>query len=705
MKTSVSPRRQSPGLPAEATSFVGRRAELNALCQLLATSRLVTVTGTGGIGKTRLALRAARSLEDCYADGVRLVRLSALRAPDLLPNTVHTVLGLHTQDARPALEPVITYLRDRRMLLILDTCEHLAEAPGEFALAVTRQAPGVTVLATSRQPLGVPGERTFGLAPLPVPRDGDAPGPGDAVELFVQRAASAAPGFALDDGNRADIVMICQRLAGIPLALELAAVRLRALSVAELVEGFGLDKVTGSRRTEVPRHRDLRSAIGWSYELCTEAERTLWRRLSVFAGSFGFAAVAQVCAGGPLDDADTIADALDGLARKSVLTEDKSAVPPGKEDRHRLLDPIREFGAAELEASRGADALRGKYIGYYLGLARGFAKHAVSGDQLTWYDALRREHPNIRGAMEYAFASPGNERAASDIVSAMFLYWNMSGMAWEGEYWVNRALKPCAAGSPLRARLLAVRAYLLCVLGEVEAGREDAVAAIKAAERTGDSATLARGYTALHRALTWSDDLSAAASAEEKARRLLEDEDDLLGLAQLDMQVILGALRAKDTAAADAVAARGLKRLPVGELWAHGFLLGLGGTCAFIAGRQEEGVMNLRRAVTLKHELGDTVGVAYAVASLALVAADQGRYERAVWLLGAAEATWELAGRRYTGNPFLEAWHQRAVTAARGALGPDRFQELWERGATTGPDALALFAFRDVDGTASPASE
>jgi non-specific serine/threonine protein kinase len=324
----------------------------------------------------------------------------------------------------------------------------------------------------------------------------------------------------------------------------------------------------------------------------------------------------------------------------------------------------------------------------------------VSGDQLTRYQELRREHANIRGAMEYAFAIEGNDRAVVDIATSMFLYWHMAGMAWEGEYWVNRVLERCARSSPLRARLLAVRAYLLCVLGEVFTAREDAIAAIRAAERFGDTSTVARAYAALHRSLTWSDDLSSASAIADKTHRLLEDEDDALGLAQFDMQAVFAELQARDATAAVEIAARGLDRLPAGELWARGYLLTQQGACMFLTGEQTDGATRVRRALTMKYELGDIVGIAYCVGVLGLMASDQRRHERAVWLLGAAETLWEMAGRRYTGSPFLEEWHQRAVAAARKELGDDRYQRLWDRGVATGPDALALFAVADADGPA-----
>ncbi len=680
--------RQSGRLPPEPTSFVGRQAELARLLEVAAARRLVTVTGVGGVGKTRLVRQAARQLSDGFADGVCLVELSPLQAPGLLANTVGAALGLAGLSGRHSLDAVLAYLRGRSMLLILDTCEHLARACGDFALTVLNQAPGVTVLATSRQPLGVRGERTFPLLPLPVPESGAGMSAGDAVDLFVQRATAAAPWFTLHDGNRADVISVCQRLAGIPLALELAAVRLRGLSVAELAEGFGLDIATGARQAAPSRHRDLKTAVGWSYELCTGQERMLWRRLSVFAGSFGFDAATAVCVDSRLGR-DAAEAALDGLVRKSVLTE--------AGDRYRLLDPIREFGAAELRASGDEAAVRGRHIAYYLAMAREFGEHAVGSDQFSRYTRLRRDHANIRAAMEYAFALPGNERAAIDIATSMFLYWHMAGMAWEGEYWVNRGLEPLTAASPLRARVLAVRAGLLCVLGEIAQAREEAVAAIRLAERFGDCETVARGYGCLHWALTWSDDLAGVSVIAGMAYRLLEEAGDALGLAQLDMQAVFAELQARDAAAAAAAADRGLSRLPPGEMWGRGFLLMQKGICMFAAGEQEEGASLVRRAVTMKHELGDVVGIAYSVGVLGLMAADQKRYERAAWLLGAAEALWELAGRRYTGSPYLEDWHQRATASAREQLGEERYRALWDRGVCAGPDALALFAATDSD--------
>jgi predicted ATPase len=277
--------RRRPGeLPAEVTGFVGRYAELAQLDAMLAAARLVTVTGPGGVGKTRVTLRAAALAAGRFGDGaVCLVELSGLRDPELLPYTVAACLGLPQSDDQ--LDAVLDYLHDRKLLLILDTCEHLLDACAMLADAVLQAAPGVTVLATSRQPLDVPGEHPYPVPPLPVP-DKDAPGggrDGDAVELFAQRAAVALPGFAVTEDNRAQVVRLCRRLDGIPLAIELAAVRLRALPLAELADRVEsrFRVLDGDRRAGVPRHQTLRTATEWSHDLCAPAEQVLWARREV----------------------------------------------------------------------------------------------------------------------------------------------------------------------------------------------------------------------------------------------------------------------------------------------------------------------------------------------------------------------------------------------------------------------------------------
>jgi predicted ATPase len=280
------------------TDFVGRQDELAQIAVLLADSRLVTIVGPGGVGKTRVALVAASRAAASYPDGPWIVELSGLRDPALLPNTVASVLGLPQQDTRPALDTVLEYLRDRQLLLILDTCEHLLDACAALTQAVLRDAPCVTVLATSRQSLDMPGEYIFPIGPLPVPEhDGIAlvphvlaagalAGGGDAVELFALRAGSAVPDFAVTPDNAADVIRLCRRLDGIPLAIELAAVQLRTLPLGPLLDRLNhrFTVLTRSRPGALPRHQTLRTAIEWSHELCSPAEQRLCVRGDVQPG-------------------------------------------------------------------------------------------------------------------------------------------------------------------------------------------------------------------------------------------------------------------------------------------------------------------------------------------------------------------------------------------------------------------------------------
>ena len=420
--------RQWPGqLPAEVTGFVGRSAELARVGTLLTEARMVTVTGPGGVGKTRLALRAAKQAGPSYADGACLAELSGLRDGALLPDTVAAALGMPAQDGHTQLRAVLDYLGDRRLLLILDTCEHIIDACAAFAGAVLMEAPGVTVLATSRQPLDVAGEHTFVLAPLPVPDDRVRPGQpqvrgGDAVELFAQRAAAAAPGFTVTAANWDQVVTTCRRLDGIPLAIELAAVRLRALSMSDLAGRVGdrFGGLTGGRRGGVPRHQTLNTAIEWSYDLCSDAERELWARLSVFAGTFDLAAVEDVCSGGGLTGEDLLA-AFTGLVEKSVILRDGP--------RYRLLDTLREFGARRLAASGGQARFRRTHLDRYLAKGRYFGDHFLDDDQIERYRELDTEHANLRAAMEYGIASE-DERMVRDgaaLATWLYGYWHVSG--------------------------------------------------------------------------------------------------------------------------------------------------------------------------------------------------------------------------------------------------------------------------------------
>jgi non-specific serine/threonine protein kinase len=686
------------------SGFVGRRAELTGVREVLRRSRLVTVTGAGGVGKTRLALRAADEARADFRDGVVFIELSAVRDPGLLGAALSAALASSLAGAGPEeLEPdpgepldeLLAFLRERELLLIFDTCEHLVDGCAALAETILREAPGVTILATSRQPLDAAGEAAFRLAPLPVP-DADSAGPSDAVELFAQRAAAAVPGFTVTAANRADVITICRRLDGIPLAIELAAVRLRALPLHQMAERIQdrLRLLTGERRSGTPRHQTLRAAIDWSYSLCPPAEQLLWARLSVFAGGFDLAAAEAVGAGGELPAAAVVPAVISLIDRNVLVREDTDDRPA-----FRLPDTLREFGAERLaEAEPAPDAVRRRFIAHYLALAEQFDATAAT-DQLARYQQLYRQHANLQAAFDYALELAGNDGAAIALATSLFVYWRISGLLREGEYWLDQVVLRCPPGSAARARVLGTRGYIRILLGDFARGRADAESAVSAAATFGDLAAGGRGYSALHRVLTFSGSLAEAQDAARPAAACLDAAGDTLGLAQLDAVDAIGRLQAGDPGRCYESAARGLARLPGDELWCAASLYGLQALGLFLAGDIDRAKAPACHALELQEQVNDLTGIAFGLGTLAFIAAGEGRYERTAWLLGASAPLWERTGRWYTGAPAFESLHQVAQRVARAALGDDRFWQLQAAGAAVQPGQAIRRALNDVDET------
>jgi predicted ATPase/DNA-binding CsgD family transcriptional regulator len=709
-------------LPADVSGFVGRSGELARLTGLLGGARLVTVAGPGGVGKTRLALRAASDVS--HAGGSCLVELSGLTDPELLPDTVALRLGLQRADAS-RLEAVIGELRGRRLLLILDTCEHLTDACARFAATVLRETSDIKILATSRQPLHVPGEQVLRLGPLPVPGSAADPaggtGAGDAVELFAQRAAAAVSGFTLTEADLPHVIRLCRRLDGIPLAIELAAVRVRALPIAELAARIeaGLGVGTGTRRGTISRHQTLHAAIGWSYGLCTEAEKAAWRRLSVFAGSFDPAVASDVVAG---------ADVPPGRARAVISgLVDKSVALPAGGGRYRLLDSVREYGAARLAQAGELSECRERYLARYQSLAREFSHRLVADGQQDRLSQLRAEHENIRGALEYGLtpASPRTEadaatpdaptpdatvpdttvpdttggrlRAAARFAASLYPYWIMSGSIREGMRWQDKTLDRFAEPSPERASALANRALLGIAVGVPDAVSQ-ANEAIAVAARVGDERTLARGYLALQMALTTAGRYPEALEAAKQARWRLEALGAEHALRTLDMQLALTYVHTRNFDAAIEHAKRLLRGLSPSERWLRGNAHALSALAYYQQpGRRDECVTAAATALRETLEIGYLVGEAYSLEVFAWLAADAGRCQRAAWLLGAAQALWERTGGRLSGSAVLNGYHLRSASTAASTLGTARYAELHAAGATRPLAQIAALAIGGAD--------
>ncbi|HVT69486.1 MAG TPA: LuxR C-terminal-related transcriptional regulator [Trebonia sp.] len=698
--------RQRWQLPADVSGFVGRGAELARLGELLASARLVTVTGPGGVGKTRLALRAAASAG--HADGRCLVELSGLTDPELLPDTVGLRLRPRGGGGVSRLDALLGDLRGRELLLILDTCEHLAPACAKFVAAVLRETSGVTILTTSRQPLHLPGEEVLRLGPLPVPAAAGADlgtGTGDAVELFAQRAAAAVGGFTLTPAELPDVIRICRRLDGIPLAIELAAVRLRALPLAELAARIeaGLTAETGTRRGGVSRHQTLHAAIDWSYGLCTEAEKAAWRRLSVFAGSFDIAVARDVAAGGGLSPA-VAAEVIGGLV-------DKSVVLPAGGGRHRLLDSVREYGAARLAEAGEDGEYRGRHLTRYLTLARDFSHRLLADSQRDRLSRLRAEHANLRAALEYGLAAPDSgepvssrepaaparARTAARLAAALQPYWLMSGSIGEGMRWHDRVLARFAAPSPDRACALANRSFLGTIAGAPEAVAQ-ASEAIAMAAGLGDDRTHARGCLALQFALIPAGRYAEAVAVAKQARWRLEALGREHALHALEMQLAFTYVHARDVDAAIEHCRRLLRGLCPGERWMRGNAHVLAALAYYQRpGLTAECANAAAAAMRETQEIGNLVGAACALDVFAWLAADAGRSQRAAWLLGATQALWERTGGRLSGSAVLARYHQRAAASAVRTLGRDRYAELHAAGAAMPLQQAATLAILGTD--------
>jgi predicted ATPase/DNA-binding SARP family transcriptional activator len=437
----VRPASRTNNLPLQLTRFVGRSDEIAEVTRLLSRNRLLTLTGAGGIGKTRLAIEVAAQQVGHYRDGVWLVELAPLGDPELVPQIVASALGIG-RGARPPTESLTEYLKDRQLLLVLDNCEHLVDASARLAKLLLEASQELRILATSRESLGVQGEAAWRVPSL-----------SEAVALFEDRAEMARGSFTLDDKTSPLVVELCARLDGIPLAIELAAARLTVLSldrvVARLNDRFRL--LSGGSRTALPRQQTLRNAIDWSYELLPESERALLRRLSVFAGGIGLDAAEAVCGETPVEGSDVL-DLLGELVRKSLVLVYES----GGEARYRLLETIREYGHDRLAEAGESEVIGRRHCGWYLSLAERAEPELRGPEQVKWSELLELDHDNLRAALAWTLQASRMEESLR-LARALAWFWRMRGHITEGREWLSRALtlaKDNSALARLRAQVL-----------------------------------------------------------------------------------------------------------------------------------------------------------------------------------------------------------------------------------------------------------
>jgi predicted ATPase/class 3 adenylate cyclase len=509
-------------LPLQATAFVGRERELAEVKALLGKTRLLTLLGVGGLGKTRLSLQATVDVIDDYPDGVWFVELAPLSDPLLVPQAVATVLGVKEDAGTPVVEALTQFGRDRRLLLILDNCEHLIEACAVLATRLLQTAPGVTLLASSREPLHVPGETTYHVPPMAAP-DARAPVAPEAltryeaVRLFVDRAAAVQPGFAVNPRNAPAIAQICSRLDGIPLALELAAARVRALAVDKIAERLNdrFRLLSGGSRTALPRQQTLRALIDWSYDLLAPEERALLRQLAVFAGGWTLEAAEAVCAAGQITES-MVLDLLSNLVDKSLV------VLEGERGRYRLLDTVRQYAQERLaEANESAEARR-RHFEFHLSLAEKARPELIGPRQAEWLARLDAERENLMAAHVWCDDATGGGELGLRLVSALRRYWIVRGALGLGlRVTVEALARPGAQRSDVARRSAMFDAGQLCSwMGRYEEARAYLEESLAIARELADSAGVAAALQPLALASLGLGDYGAAREYLEEALEL-----------------------------------------------------------------------------------------------------------------------------------------------------------------------------------------
>lgn len=683
-------------MPAELTSFVGRRRELREAKHRLSMARLLTLTGIGGVGKTRLALRVAAGVRRAFTDGVWLVELAELRDPRLLLNTVATALGL-----RDMVDPetgLAEFVEDKNLLLVLDNCEHLVDGCAVLTTKLLAGSRKLRVLATSRQALRAEGEHILHVEPMPVPSgQGES---ADAVMLFVERAVAVVPDFELVADNLAVVSRICARLEGVPLALELAAARLRMLSVDQLLHGldsrFAL--LTSGPRGASPRQRTLEATLDWSFGLCSPEEQRMWARVSVFPGGFDLAAAGRVYG---LEDvaAATVLDIVAGLVDKSVVIRQNGTF--GWRGWYRMLETVREYGAGKLAGTGGEAEVRARQVEHYVDLARRFQAEEFSARQLEWLGHLRREHANIRAVLEYCLSGPERARDALDIASSLLVFW-FRGLMVEGYRYLRRGLEHVHDRTTRRARALYAASVLVILSGEVDTARRLLAELTELADILGDDQLRAGHLECLGWATLYAGDLPGGTELLEQASaghraagdaRLLFDTLILLASAYFFLGDPRGA-----GAAAEALALTDLHE----ARWSRGYALRAVAVNRWRVGEHREAAEVLREAIRLEEV--DRTLLAFLLEALAWCHASGEEHERAARLLGCAHAAWRLSGARVSETTPHRDLDERCVGRARAKLGTAGFDAAFAQGTDLELDAAVRYALGETreDPTTKP---
>lgn len=744
-------------LPVQLTSFIGRENQIAEAKRLLDTTHLLTLTGPGGTGKTRLSLQVAADLLERFTDGVWLVELAPLADPALVAQALAAALGVRDIQGRSLLDVLTDYLRQKHILLVLDNCEHLVEACSELTHHLLRACPQLRILASSREALGVAGEVSLRVPSLSLPQVGqptaDALTRSEAARLFVERARANLNEFTVTAENAPVIAQICRRLDGIPLALELAAGRVKMLTVeqiaARLDDRFRL--LTGGSRTVLPRQQTLRAMMDWSWDLLTEPECLVLRRLSVFAGGWALEAAEAVSAE-ETAQADAVADqtvqpgdVLDVLAQlvnKSLVVVEGGQ---GGEARYRLLETIRQYAREKLLAAGADEALevRRRHLGCYLALTEAAEPHLIGREMIAWLDRLEMEQDNLRTALEWALED--DPLAALRFVAVLYIFWGRRASLAEGYTWAKAALARAEA-SPLlekeaappylaaKARALGGVAALAFFIGEGVFARANAEAGIALARQIGDSMTLAYGLGLGAIMCGTLGDVDTARAWAEESMTISRQHGYAYGQAMVSgAQMLLVAMSDQPTPSSlieevvrvarasgnpwtigMAFSNVGRVAAMTGDLdeaytrfqEARDLFLALGDRTSYIAvqseighvlrkqGRYDEAGAVYRESIPRWLETGNKAAVAHELECFGSMASAQMQYERAARLFGAAEALREALNSHMT--PLERPEYDQAVAALHGQMDGASLTQAWAEGRTLSMDEAVAYATQVV---------
>jgi predicted ATPase/DNA-binding CsgD family transcriptional regulator len=695
--------RATPGnLRAELTSFIGRRRQLQDVKSGLSLSRLVTLVGPGGVGKTRLALRVAGDLQRAIADGVWLVEFGGLADAELVPKAVMTSLGLRDETGRWPISRLVDHVVSKRLLLVLDNCEHLLDACAVLADTLLREAGELRILATSRQPLGIGGERVVQVAPLSIPdvaagMPPEAIARSEAIALLLERAAEAGAPLQLTEDNLATVVELTRQLDGIPLAIELAAVRLRSLGLEQVLERLGdrFQLLVGGSKTAPARHQTLEATIAWSHDLLGEGERAVLRRLSVFSGTFSLGAAEQVCLGSAVRAGEVLGAVTALVERSFVIFEGTS-----RGGRYRLHETMRDFALLRLCDADEESLARRAHLAFFADMCRRTDFDGGGADdesKLKSLQLLDLEADNVRAALRYCLTDPAAADVGLAMAAGLGRYWANRALS-EGAHWIDALLERRGSDDVVRGRALYVRSYLAVTQGDHAAGLETVAEAASIARREKAEVPLVR-ILAIQSALqVMAGDLPSARASSAEAQALAGVlGDDIALIAAAQSEALMASqdgdfARMRDIGLA---AAERCKR--VHEIYMLSTHLTSAGFGSMMLGEHPAAESAFAAALQATLVIDDRPGLVLRLQALAGNAAMAGKGQRSATLLGVADMLRREGG--YQVSPFIRSLVEQTEALAKAQLGDEPYRRAFADGAQLDPDAAVALALGEKGAT------